>query len=177
MQVGELIAAALTTENSNTECTDGGKHVWEAHPAKGKKRTSQKIQEAADSDRKGMQFEAKAAKHNKNSGDLKRSEQLSGSGDEQIKWICSVCGFDREGDQLHDDDTKEGAPVAVEVKNKNRLENRDARQLGRNIQAVKQGGASGLIYKIPARSASDYVKGQLKAIGEHLGCAIKIIRI
>jgi hypothetical protein len=112
------------------------------------------------------------------SGDLKRSSQLSGdTNDEKIYWKCAECGLVREGDQLHDGPSPGSAPVAVEVKSKPMLDERDLRQLGRNIQAVQQGGASGLIYKLPAGKKGDYITGQISSIGEQLGCAIRVVRV
>lgn len=83
----------------------------------------------------------------------------------------------REGDQLHDGPTPGAPPIAVEVKSKPFLSNDDFRQLGRNIQAVKQGGAGGLIYKLPTGDGGNYITGQIRTIGEKLSCAIRIVRV
>lgn len=165
LQLPELTYLALYPEKPTTQCSvKGAQHQWEAQEAKGKKRLSQKIDEAKKERSEGAQFEGRAAEHNMKSGDLKRSSQMSGnSNDESVFWICKVCGkHPREGDMLHDGPTPGDAPIAVEVKSKPKLDARDARQLGRNIQAVKQGGASGLIYKMPSHSSCDYAVGQIR---------------
>jgi uncharacterized Zn-binding protein involved in type VI secretion len=179
LQLSELAHAALYPEKSTTQCSDkGAQHQWEAHEAKGEKRLSQKIDEAKKKPSKGSQFEGHAAEHNMKSGELQRSSQMSGgSRDEMVFWRCVVCGEEREGDMLHDGPTPGAAPIAVEAKSKPKLDVRDARQLGRNIQAVKQGGASGLIYKLPDRKSCDYAVGQIRAIAERFSCAIRIIRV
>ncbi|MDC0711324.1 hypothetical protein POL68_22835 [Stigmatella sp. ncwal1] len=177
-KISEQLSAALFTEGANTQCTSKGAHRWEAKEAKGKNRLSQKIDDAKAARSKGAQFEGRAAEHNMMSGDLKRSSQLSGGTHaEKVFWTCAECGMSREGDQLHDGATSGSAPIAVEVKNKSKLGEQDLRQLGRNIQAVKQGGASGLIYKLPAGKTGDYITGQVNAIGERLGCPIRVIRV
>lgn len=178
VQIPEAISAAVFTENQNTRCTSRGAHRWEVKEAKGKNRLSQKISDADAARSRGTQFEGRAAEHNMKSGDLKRSSQLSGdTHDEKVFWKCAECEMIREGDQLHDGPTSGSAPVAVEVKSKPMLDDRDLRQLGRNIQAVKQGGASGLIYKLPAGNKCDYITGQIGAIGKRLGCDIRVIRV
>ncbi len=164
------------TERPSTCCVRRGTHRWEAHEATGQPRLQQKILEAEQKvGSKGAQFEAAAAKHNMGTGELRRSSQMSGSGD-AIVWVCAICGLWREGDQLHDGPP--GAPpVAVEVKGKPLLRDRDLAQLGRNIKAVQQGGASGLIYKIPASSRYDFSAGQVRAAGEAMSVPIRIVRI
>ena len=178
IQMPGALANVLDTENEHTKCKGPGSHQWEAKEAGNKPRMDQKINEAKADPKKGIQFEGKAAEHNKASGDLTRTSQLSGDTDEQkVMWVCGVCGFKREGDQLHDGSPPGSAPIAVEVKNKPKLGASDLRQLGRNIQAVGQGGASGLIYKLPAGAKGDYAAGQVAAAGKALGCPIRVIRI
>lgn len=176
----QLAAAMMFPEqagNNPTECTDNASHNWQCREAKGKKRLSQKISEASASPRKGVAFEGAAAAHNKAAGDLTRSSQLSQDPhDEKIFWVCSICGMEREGDQTHDDPAG-GPPQAVEVKCKPSMDIRDARQLGRNIQAMKQGGASGLVYKIPAGPGGNYLSSQLRKLGEIAGASIRIVKI
>ncbi len=163
--------------DSPTQCTQTASHTWQCREAKGKKRMSQKIDEAASSRRKGERFEAAAAAHNQKSGDLTRSSQLSQAPhDETVFWVCTACGLEREGDQIHDDPNG-GPPVAVEVKCKPSLDIRDARQLGRNIQAVRQGGASGLIYKVPEDGRGNFLGSQIQKLGETAGVVIRIIKV
>ena len=170
------LTEVVNTENPNTRCPAGGGHRWEAQEGSGSPRLDRKISDGKAAASKGAQFEAAAAEHNRKSGDLTRSSQLS-SPEDPVMWVCAVCGFAREGDQLHDGPKPGSAPVAVEVKAKKALGARDLRQLGRNIQAVAQGGASGLIYKLPAGANGSVSAGQVKAAGDALGCAIRVIRV
>lgn len=171
------ILFALADED-RTPCKDNGSHCWEVQEAKGKQRLDTKIADAKASRRRGTRFEAKAAQHNKDAGDLKRSSQLSGSAHaEKVFWKCSVCHADREGDQLHDGPTKGSPPIAVEVKSKRKLSGGDLKQLARNIRTVGQGGASGLVYKVPAGTAGNYIAGQLKSVSSALGCPIGVVRV
>ena len=89
--------------------------------------------------------------------------------------MCSICGFEREGDQIHDGPG--GKPAAVEAKAKTRLSKKDARQLGRNCQAVAQGGASSLVYKLPKSPASNWVVSHVRNVGKALGVTIKVVRV
>jgi len=175
----QLMSAVMFPEEvKDTQCSTGGPHNYVANPAQGKKRMSQKIDEASKSRRKGFQFEAKAAAHNKKSGDLTNSSQLSGDPhEEKVFWKCTVCGHEREGDQLHDGPTPESPPIAVEVKSKARLELSDARQLGRNLQTAARGNSSGVIYKVPAGGGGNFIMSQIEKIGEMAGQIVKVIRI
>jgi hypothetical protein len=172
---GLIQSPLVATETPTTACT-GSQHVWEAQEAPDTPTLDRKIRDGKAARSQGARFEAAAAEHNKNSGELKRTSQLSGSGKAKIWWICSVCGFKREGDQLHDGPQPGSAPVAVEVKSKPVLSDKDLRQLGRNCQAVGQGGASGLIYKLPA-SGSEAAIAQLRNAEKIMNCVIKIVKI
>jgi hypothetical protein len=176
LQAPEIMGALMHSEAGKPQCSGGAQHVWEAHEASGTPSLDRKMRDAAASDRTGMQFEAAAAAHNQSTGELSRSSQLSGAGD-KVEWRCSICGFTREGDQLHDGDTPGSAPKAVEVKAQTQLDERDARQLARNMQAVAQGGASGLIYKLPAGTSHSIITGQIRQAGELFECPIQIVRI
>jgi hypothetical protein len=173
---GLLVQA--TTEGSNTTCSDSGGHDWQREEADGGKPMDDKINDSNASPSLGSQFEAKAAQHNKNAGDLTRSEQLSDDSehDEKVWWKCNHCGLQREGDQLHDDPAG-GNPQAVEAKANPRLGPRDARQLGRNCQAVLKGGASGLIYKVPAGPQMNWAVKHIRDIAAHFGVAVKVVRV
>jgi uncharacterized Zn-binding protein involved in type VI secretion len=162
-----------------TLCTTGGDHRYEAHEANGEESLEQKISTAKKDKSKGIQFEGLAAEHNMKSGELKRSSQLSGDTDrEKVYMKCAVCGkYPREVDQLHDGATPGAAPILVEVKSKRKLELPQLVQLGRNIKAVKQGGASGLIYKVPVGRPGKYIAYSIRAIGKKMGCAIRIVRV
>ncbi|HYO59311.1 PAAR-like domain-containing protein [Archangium sp.] len=165
-------------EENQTQCTTEGDHRYEVHEAKGKESLEQKISTAKKATSLGTQFEGHAAEHNMKSGELQRSSQLSGDAHaEKIFWKCAECGHSREGDQLHDGSTPGAAPIAVEVKSKSKLEPHDLVQLGRNIKTVKQGGASGLIYKLPVGRAGKYIAYSIRAIGKKVGCAIRIVRV
>ena len=179
LQQAQLAAQASQTENPNTECASPGQaHRWEVQEARGQESLQSKIERAKADPAVGTQFEGRAAEHNMGTGELRRSSQLSGSSHaEKIFWKCAVCGMSREGDQTHDGATPGAAPIAVEVKSKTTLDMRDRIQLGRNIQAVKQGGASGLIYKVPAGRAGKYIAYSIRAIGKKTGCPIRIVRI
>lgn len=180
----QLANAMMFTEQSNTAdtgCEESANHSWKLVEASGRVPLEKKIADAAMSRKQGGLFEGRAAAHNRATGDLKRSAQLSGSTNTEKSWArCSVCGFEREVDQLHDGPLG-GASLLVEVKFKAHLDLRDARQLGRNIQAVKQGGASGLIYKLPAGGGGNYVAGQILKLAKIAGLkgktAITIVRI
>lgn len=63
------------------------------------------------------------------------------------------------------------------MKSKGALSVADARQLGRNLQAVTQGGASGLIYKVPASSGGNFLGSQIQKLGEVAGVAVRIIKV
>jgi uncharacterized Zn-binding protein involved in type VI secretion len=173
-----LLSAAQNTERPTTACSGGGDHVWTSQPASGSKSVDDKIRDSQASPKGGIQFEGAAAAHNKASGDLKRSDQLSDVDDnaEKIWWVCALCGFKREGDQLHDAPAGR-PPVAVEVKSKTKLDARDAAQLGRNCQAVTQGGAGGLIYKVPAGPRANWLVSHIRKLGDALGVAIKVVRV
>jgi uncharacterized protein DUF4150 len=172
-----LLASAQNTEKPTTACSGGGAHAWECKPAQGAQSLDDKINDAAASPKLGTQFEGAAGAHNKTSGDLKRSEQMSGdSNAEKIWWVCSICGFKREGDQTHDDPAG-GKPIAVEAKSKTKMSADDARQLGRNCQAVAQGGASGLIYKLKAGPQANWLVNHIREIGKALGVTVRIVRV
>lgn len=94
---------------------------------------------------------------------------------EKIFWTCTACELEREVDQSHDDPDG-GKPIAVEVKSKPKFDERDARQLGRNCLAVTGGGASGLIYKIPAGPKYAWLTKHIKDTGAAMGVPIKVIR-
>jgi hypothetical protein len=173
--------ALMTTEKATTLCPGGQAHQWVVMDADDTPSLEEKIKKAKASRPLGHQFEGKAAEHNMASGDLKRPSQLSsveGKDEEKIWWICNVCKFPgREGDQLHDGPTPGSPPVAVEVKSGSELDEREFRQLGRNIQAVQQGGASGLTYKLQAGPAGEKIAAQVKEAGEVLQCPIQIVRV
>jgi len=172
----DLIIASA--EKPTTTCTDAGGHDWIDFPAQGAKSTDDKIADSAASPSLGSQFEAVAATHNKNAGDLTRSEQLSDDSNynEKIWWICGNCALEREGDQLHDDPGGTKKPVAVEVKSKRSFSAADARQLRRNCAAVTKGGASGLIYKLPSGPQCAWLTKHIRDLGTHFGVAIRVIR-
>jgi hypothetical protein len=135
-----------------------------------------KIRDSKAHPKLGTQFEGSAADHNQKSGDLTRSNQLS-EGPEKIWWECTLCPFKREGDQLHDNPAS-GSPIAVEAKSKTKLSEKDAIQLGRNCQAVVQGGASGLIYKVPAGPRQNVLVNHIRTIAQkQYGVAVKIVRV
>lgn len=172
------LAAMFPEEVSDTQCSGGSGHNYVVKPARGKKRMSQKMSEAAGSRRKGIQFEAKAAAHNKKSGALKNSSQLSGDPhNEKVFWECTACGHSREGDQLHDGPKPGSPPQSVEVKCKAQLSVSDARQLGRNLQTAARGNSSGVIYKVPAGAGGNFIMSQIKKLGEAAGQVVKVIRI
>lgn len=173
---GLLQSPLVDTEKPTTRCSGGAQHVWEANEAPNEPTLDRKIRDAERSKSMGARFEGAAARHNRNSGELTRTSQLSGAGRGKVYWVCSICGFNREGDQLHDGASEGSAPVAVEVKSKPRLGTNDLRQLGRNIQAVKQGGASGLVYKLPANGSSSAV-AQITNAGKLLNCPIRIVLV
>jgi|JI10StandDraft_1071094.scaffolds.fasta_scaffold45746_2 hypothetical protein len=175
----QTILAAATTEKPTTTCTSANGHSWAEQTPAGVKLLDDKIRDAkAEPPGSGTHFEGLAAEHNKSAGDLKRSDQMSDPDDshEKIWWQCTVCGFRREGDQTHDDPNG-GKSVAVEVKSKPKFDERDARQLGRNCQAVRGGGASGLIYKLPQGGKFAWLTKHIKDVGNALGVAIKVIRV
>jgi len=172
-----ILAMAQNTERPTTACSGGGDHVWVAKPAQGAKSLDDKINDAKASPSLGTAFEGLAGEHNKKEKQLQRSDQMSGDTDqEKVWWVCSICGFKREGDQLHDDPNG-GNPVAVEAKAKNKFTAADARQLGRNCQAVAQGGASGLIYKLKAGPQANWLVNHIRAVGKAMNVAIKIVRV
>jgi Domain of unknown function (DUF4150) len=171
------VAVMMFTERPTTLCANGGTaHTWKAHESRGTPSIDRKVKALKESPALGDQFEAAAAEHNRKSGDLKRSSQMSGAEDD-TQWICSVCGFAREGDQLHDGAPPGSAPVAVEVKSRPKLDEAGFRQLGRNMQAVRQGAASGLIYKVPAGPKGAILTGQIRQAGELFDCPITLIRV
>jgi len=180
----QLASAVMFTEQSNrspTSCVESASHTWKIEEAKGKLKLDQKIADAAASRKKGTQFEARAATHNRRTGELQRSSQLSADGpnDEKVWAICSTCGRSearREVDQVHDAPGG-GAPLLVEVKSKPSLDIRDARQMGRNFQAVKQGAASGMIYKLPSGGGGSFVAGQIRKLADMAGVPVRIVRI
>lgn len=172
-----ILTAAQSPEEPTTACPGGNAHAWVCKPAQGSTSLDDKIANANAAPQKGAQFEGAAAAHNKASGDLTRSDQMSGDNEaEKVWWVCSICGFKREGDQIHDDPNG-GKPIAVEAKAKTTLSRRDARQLGRNCQAVLQGNASGLIYKLPAGPQANWLVNHIRAVGKALGVAIKTVRV
>lgn len=173
----QKLLQAATTEPNTTTCTNGGGHEWLRQDPSGNVDLNTKIAEAKASPRIGPAFEGLAAEHNKSAGDLTRSDQLSGSSnDEKIWWICGHCPIEREGDQLHDDPGG-GEPIIVEVKSKTKLDERDARQLGRNCNAVLQGNASGLIYKLPGGPQYAWVVKHVRDMGNHFNVPIRVMRI
>ena len=184
----QLAEAVMDTEKKKKPCPGGGDHIWVHEEASDGRdfdtKVNKKEQQGINGD-KGAAFEAAAAKHNKKPGIFDKGSQLSdqpvtkaGS----VKWKCSVAGCNavREAEQIHNNPAST-KPIAVEVKNKKELNTDEARQLGRNCQAVKQGGASGLIYKIPSDAASDKLASQLSQlqgmIQQHFKCVLQIIRI
>jgi hypothetical protein len=174
----QLSAAATAPERPTTACASGNPHhTWVVTPAPGTKPIADKVRDAKAHPKFGTQFEGAAADHNQRAGDLTRSNQLS-EGPEKIWWKCSVCSFQgREGDQLHDNPTG-GNPIAVEAKSKTKLSESDAIQLGRNCQAVVQGGSSGLIYKVPAGPRHNMLVNRIRTIGQNqYGIAVKIVRV
>ncbi len=179
MGVLQGLITAATTEKPTTTCSSGGGHDWIDFPALGTKSTDDKINDSAASPSLGSQFEAAAATHNRTSGELQRSDQLSDDSDynEKIWWICGNCGLEREGDQLHDDPAGSNKPIAVEVKSKRSFSASDARQLGRNCNAVLSGGASGLIYKLPAGPQCSWLVKHIRDVGNHMGVVIRVVRV
>lgn len=173
---GLLQSPLVETERPSTRCSGGAQHVWEAKEAPNEPTFERKIRDAGRSKRIGGRFEGIAAQHNRSTGELTRTSQLSGAGRDKVYWVCSICGFKREGDQLHDGASEGSAPVAVEVKSTPQLASKDLRQLGRNIQAVKQGGASALVYKLPANGCSSAI-AQITNAGKLLNCPIRIVLI
>jgi hypothetical protein len=175
----QSILAAATTEKATTQCTDTGGHSWvEVKPA-GVKSLDDKISDAkAAPVGSGTHFEGLAAEHNRASGDLRRSDQMSDPADanEKIWWRCVACNLKREGDQTHDDPGG-GTSIAVEVKSKPKFDERDARQLGRNCLAVTGGGAGGLVYKIPAGGKFAWLTRHIKDVGSAMGVVIKVVRV
>jgi hypothetical protein len=170
-----ILAVASNTEKPSTACSAGA-HVWESKGAAGAKSLDDKINDAKNAPTLGAKFEGAAAAHNKASGDLQRSDQMSGdTNDEKVWWICAICGFKREGDQLHDGPG--GKPAAVEAKAKTTFSERDARQLGRNCQAVAGGGASSLIYKLPAGPQANWLVNHIRGVGKALNVVIEIVRV
>lgn len=173
------ILAVATTEKPTTTCSASGGHAWVENKPAGAKSLDDKINDAkASPPGSGTHFEGLAAEHNRNAGDLKRSDQLSDPADnsEKIWWVCSNCGLRREGDQTHDGPPG-GKPVAVEVKSKPKFDERDARQLGRNCLAVAGGGASGLIYKLPQGGKYAWLTKHIRDAGNAMGVAIRVIRV
>jgi hypothetical protein len=174
----QAILAIATTEQPTTTCTSAAGHSWEEIKPAGSKSLDDKINAAKSAASMGTQFEGLAAEHNKNSGDLTRSNQMSDPVDqgEKIWWKCTACDLKREGDQTHDDPAG-GKPVAVEVKSKPKFDERDARQLGRNCLAVRGGGASGLVYKLPAGPKFAWITKHIRDVGKAMGVAIKVVRV
>jgi uncharacterized Zn-binding protein involved in type VI secretion len=172
-----ILASAQATETPTTACSSGGAHAWKCQPARGARSLDDKINDAVAAPNAGARFEGAAAAHNKSSGDLQRSDQMSGDTDaEKVWWVCSICGFKREGDQTHDG-VGGGTRVAVEAKAKTKLSARDARQLGRNCQAVAQGGASALVYKVPAGPQANWLVSHVRNVGKAMGVVIKVVRV
>src|SRR5690606_25107948 len=92
----QTILAAATTEKPTTTCTSSNGHSWEEVKPAGHKPLDDKIKDAKSAPAgSGTHFEGLAAEHNKNSGDLKRSDQMSDPRDsnEKIWWKCNVCGL------------------------------------------------------------------------------------
>lgn len=167
----DMLALVTNSDTPNTKCVNTSSHCWEAKEANSKPSLKQKISDLEASLRKGLRFEARAAIHNMATGELKRSSQLGAT------FRCANCGLKREADQLHDGPTSGSAPIVVEAKKKSKLGARDLCQLGRNIQTLKQGGASGLVYKIPSGKGGDYLGSQINAVADALRCTIRIVKI
>jgi len=180
----QLAEAFMCTEKKSRGCLEGdNNHTWVHEEATDGRTLDEKIDKKERSTNPGDNFEAKAAKHNRKDKVFDRGSQMS---DQDVrkagsaKWKCSVCGHEREADQLHDNPNST-VPIAVEVKAKKQMSTKMARQLGRNCQAAQQGGASGVIYKIPASTDSNPLNFQLENLSEKsqelLGVVIKIVRI
>jgi hypothetical protein len=170
VQLQQFVA---TTEKPTTACPGHAQHAWTIQHAAGAKSLNDKINDLNAQPRQGPQFEAAAAVHNRNSGTLNRSDQLSDDADnaEKVWYKCSRCGFRREGDHLGDDGS--GGTIAVEVKAKRTVDDQMARQLGRNLQMVAQGVVTQVAMKVPKGPQYSVMVGRLK----RLAPSIKIIRV
>jgi hypothetical protein len=178
IQAPEILDLLVNSELGKEQCPGGAQHTWEAYEGNGVPSIDRKMAELRASEIPGDDFEAAAAEHNRASGDLKRSSQMSGTKEaQQAQMRCTMCKAKREVDQLHDGDTPGSAPKIVEAKAATELNDRGARQLARNMQAVAQGGASALIYKLPSGTNHSIIVGQVRQASEMFGCPIQIIRV
>jgi hypothetical protein len=170
--LAQLTVVVNSPEKPTTACPGASSHSWTIQKAAGSQSLDDKIQDLQSHPALGTQFEAKAAQHNRATGSLQRSEQLSGSSNaEKVWYVCSVCGFQREGDHLNEDAS--GAVTAVEVKAKRSVDEAMARQLGRNLQLVQQGVVSSVAMKVPTGPQYSVMVGRLKK----LASTVKIIRV
>jgi hypothetical protein len=177
-KISQLMSGAANTETPHTQChCSSGLHKWILVKAAGVVSLGSKISILQSNPRKGPQFEGAAAAHNRQQGTLNQSSDLSeGSNSaETLWWQCSLCSFKREGDHVSVDSS--GALTCVEVKNKTTMDSRDARQLGRNCQALLQGAFSKLAYKIPKGPQYNVLANQLWKVGHSLGAQVGIIRV
>ena len=175
----DQLKLAAATEKPTTVCPSGSGHTWVLVQAAGNKSLDDKIKDLKASPKAGTQFEGAAAEHNKNDGTLKDSKDLSDDSD-QLSWECAFpgCNFKnnpREGDHVTTDGA--GKRQAVEVKATTALDERSARQLGRNLQAASQGAVAGVTMKIPAGPQRSTLVSQIKQVAASLGQAVQIIRV
>jgi hypothetical protein len=165
---------ARNPEKVTTKCPGGGDHAWVVKQANGTKSLQDKIRDLAASPSGGDQHEAAAAQHNASEGTLNDSKDMS-EGPDKVLWVCAICSFEREADHVTTDAS--GNKSAVEAKAKTAMDERDARQLGRNCQALGQGAVSGVTYKVPSGPAHNVLVHQIKEIASSLGQAISVVRV
>ena len=175
----QLTLTAASPEKPTTRCPGGGDHQWVLKKASGSKSLDDKIQDLKSASKAGTQFEGIAAEHNKKAGTLSDSRDLSEDTDPMV-WKCTVAGChfatqSREAD--HTADSPPGKQSIVEVKATRSLDERSARQLGRNLQAASQGQVAGVIMKVPAGPQRSTLVGQIRAVAASLGKTVSIIRV
>jgi hypothetical protein len=179
------LTAAATSEKPGTVCPGGGDHEWVQITGSGTKSLDDKIKDLKSAPPgTGTHYEGLAAEHNKDvSKNLTKSSDLS-EGNDEIRMMCNVngCPFNTnaggspETDHVTRADPNDKQGKITEVKSDPDFDERAARQMGRNFQAVDQGVATGVTMKYPSGSTWDQAEADAKALASALGKTLEIVR-
>ena len=175
------LTAAATSEPAGTVCPGGGDHHWVQITAGGVKPLDDKINDSKASPFAGTRNEGLAAEHNKDvEKNLTNSSDMS-EGNEQIYLMCDVngCPFNNNpgASPTTDHITRDSSGNnLVEVKSNPVFDERAARQMGRNFQAVDQGVADGVTMKFPKGPKYAWAVNKARAVAAALGKTVRIVR-
>ena len=175
------LAAAATTEPVTRVCPGGGDHQWVQITASGTKPLDDKVNDMKASSDRGTIYAGLAAQHNRDvSKNLTNSSDLS-EGRDFIRMMCNVngCAFNTNAGGCPETDhiTRDASGSRiVEAKSRTVFDERAARQMGRNFQAIDQGVANGLTMKYPKGSKWAWAVSKARAVAKALGKTVQIVR-